>query len=53
MDLTQLKDITITKQKAVEIIKQHGLINELNNFWFEYGIKDYYKADQVYLWLGY
>lgn len=53
MNLDEIKNITITKAKAVEIIKSHGLLDELNNFWFECGIKEIYRADELYLWLGY
>ena len=40
-------------QKAVAIIKKHGCLNELNNFWFNHGIKKEYNSYDVYSWLGY
>jgi len=53
MDIEEIDGIMISKSKAVAIIKKHGCLNELNNFWFNHGIKKEYNSYDVYSWLGY
>ena len=44
---------TITKNKAIAIIKQHGNFNEINDFFKTYGNKKIYKVKHLKDWLGY
>jgi hypothetical protein len=51
--LEDLDGVMISKKQAVKIIKKHSCLDELNDFWFNYGIKEKYNAYDVYCWLGY
>lgn len=44
---------TITKNKAIAIIKQHGNFDEINDFFKTYGKKEIYKVKHLKDWLGY
>ncbi|QOI68921.1 hypothetical protein Lederberg_28 [Pelagibacter phage Lederberg EXVC029P] len=44
---------TITIEKTILIIKQHGNLDEIFYFFKEYGNKQQYKLQDVKYWLGY
>jgi len=45
--------MTITLEKAILIIKQHGNLDEIYDFFNQLGTKKDYKLKDVKLWLGY
>lgn len=47
------KGQTITRDRAIEEIRQHNLISELDIFFKEVGDGDFYLATDVLNWLGY
>jgi hypothetical protein len=49
----KIKMETITKNKAIAIIKQHGNFDEINDFFKTYGKKEIYKVKHLKDWLGY
>ena len=49
----KMEPITITLKRAVFIIKQHGNLDELDNFFKTLGKKKVYKLKEVKQWLGY
>lgn len=51
--IENMRGVMISQKKAVRIIKEHGCLNDLNDFWFNYGINKKYDAYDVYSWLGY
>ena len=55
MDLKELKGETITKAKALKLLKNHGnySFSELKDFIKDCGNKHNYKAIKVFYWLGY
>lgn len=46
------KGQTITKERAIQELKKHG-ITETDEFFHEMGVKDKYSARKVLEWLGY
>ena len=44
---------TITLEKAILIIKQHGNLNEIYDFFNKLGTKKDYKLKDLKNWLGY
>ena len=48
-----MEPITITLKRAVFIIKQHGNLDELEDFFKTLGRKKVYKTKDVKNWLGY
>jgi hypothetical protein len=44
---------TITLEKAILIIKQHGNLNEIYDFFNQLGTKKDYKLNDLKDWLGY
>ena len=48
-----MEPITITLKRAVFIIKQHGNLDELEDFFKTLGRKKVYKTKDVKSWLGY
>ncbi len=46
------KDITISRKRARQELKAHGVVN-LNDFFEEVGFFPTYKAQEVLEWLGY
>jgi len=56
MDIyTEITGIEITKKKALKLLKDHGnnSYSELKDFIKDVGNKDLYKAENVFMWLGY
>ena len=53
MDLTELEGVTISKKRALQLIKQHGCINDIKDFYKECKNKNIYSALAVFYWLGY
>ena len=49
----KMEPITITLKRAVFIIKQHGNLDELEDFFKTLGRKKVYKTKDVKNWLGY
>lgn len=49
----KMEPITITLKRAVFIIKQHGNLDELEDFFKTLGRKKVYKTKDVKSWLGY
>ena len=47
--------ITITHKRALEELKDHGMLNEgaLEEFYEDLGKRDQYEAQEVLQWLGY
>jgi len=45
--------MTITLEKAILIIKQHGNLDEIYDFFNQLGTKKDYKLKDVKSWLGY
>jgi len=45
--------MTITLEKAILIIKQHGNLNEIYDFFNQLGTKKDYKLKDVKSWIGY
>jgi len=43
----------ITHERALQEIKKHGSIQDLQDFYRLYGKKKTYKAQDVLIWLGY
>jgi hypothetical protein len=48
-----MEPITITLKRAVFIIKQHGNLDELDDFFKTLGKKKVYKLKDLKYWLGY
>jgi len=46
------KGLTITRKRACQELKAHGLV-DLNEFFDELGFRATYKAQDVLEWLGY
>jgi hypothetical protein len=44
---------TVTIERTILIIKQHGNLDEIYSFFKELGIKKIYKLSSVKDWLGY
>jgi len=44
---------TITLEKAIKVINQHGCLNEIYYFFKELGHKREYKLKDLKEWLGY
>jgi hypothetical protein len=47
------EDITISSSRAIKEVADHGLIDELDTFFDDLGVKDQYLAQDVLRWLGY
>ena len=47
------ENMTITLERAIKIITQHGNLNEIYDFFKQLGTKKDYKLKDVKLWLGY
>ena len=47
------ENLIISKQRAIQEIKEHNAFNEIDNFYSIYGYKEEYKAQHVLIWLGY
>jgi hypothetical protein len=45
--------MTITLERAIKIITQHGNLNEIYDFFKQLGTKKDYKLKDVKSWLGY
>jgi hypothetical protein len=45
--------MTITLEKTILIIKQHGNLNEIYDFFKSFGTKENYNLKDVKNWLGY
>lgn len=45
--------ITITHKRALEELKDHGLLCELEMFYDDLGKREQYEAQEVLQWLGY
>ena len=45
--------LVISKQRAIQEIKEHNAFNEIDNFYSIYGVKEEYNAQYVLIWLGY
>ena len=45
--------ITITHQRALQEIKKHGLLDDIAEFYENYGKREHYDAQDVLQWLGY
>jgi|TARA_R110002020_G_scaffold21451_2_gene72894 hypothetical protein len=48
-----MEPVTITIKKAVSIIRQHGNMDEIEDFFKTLGKKKVYKLKDVKQWLGY
>ena len=48
-----MEPVTITIKKAVSIIRQHGNMDEIEDFFKTLGKKKVYKLKDVKEWLGY
>lgn len=44
---------TITLKEAIIVIKQHGNLDEIFDFFQNFGTKDIYKLEDLKNWLGY
>jgi len=44
---------TITLKETIIVIKQHGNLDEIFDFFKNFGTKDIYKLKDVKDWLGY
>jgi len=49
----QKENMTITLERAIKIITQHGNLNEIYDFFKQLGTKKDYKLKDVKSWLGY
>jgi hypothetical protein len=49
----KMEPITITLKRAVSIIRQHGNMDEIEDFFKTLGKKKVYKLKDVKEWLGY
>jgi hypothetical protein len=47
------KGITVTRERAIKEIKEHGLLDSINDFYDDYGKREQYEAQDVLNWLGY
>ena len=45
--------LVISKQRAIKEIKDHDALNEIDDFYLNYGDKEEYNAQDVLIWLGY
>jgi hypothetical protein len=45
--------ITITHDRALKELREHGMLNELDGFYEECGKLEHYEAQIVLQWLGY
>ena len=45
--------LVISKQRAIQEIKEHNAFNEIDEFYSIYGVKEEYNAQHVLIWLGY
>jgi hypothetical protein len=45
--------VTITRKRAIEEIKNHGLLDNLDDFDQDVGVFEEYEAQAVLQWLGY
>ena len=47
------EDLIISRDRAIEEIREHGSLIEIDDFYSIYKFKDNYKAQDVLDWLGY
>ena len=45
--------LVISKQRTIQEIKDHHSFGDIDDFYKEYGYKDFYYAQNVLIWLGY
>ena len=47
------ESVTISRQRALRELKDHGAMSDLDQFDKDLGIKENYSAQEVLAWLGY
>ena len=45
--------VTLTIEQAIQEIRDHCVESEIDDFFKIYGYKEFYKAQDVLVWLGY
>jgi hypothetical protein len=47
------EDLIISRDRAIQEIKDHDALTEIDDFYSIYEVKDSYEAQDVLTWLGY